>query len=73
MPARMDDFISLLHQKDNRPSDNPQLEKDDNPPDKVVMAEPVDPVRGVDCDGAMGDREGERYGAAVVELADVGV
>ena len=55
MPARMDDFISLLHQKDNRPSDNPQLEKDDNPPDKVVMAEPVDPVWRVDCDGALSD------------------
>lgn len=71
IPARVDDFVPLLHEEDNRPRDNPELEDDDSPPDETVHAESVDPVRRVYCDGPLGDDEAEAYGAVVVEFADV--
>lgn len=67
----MDDFVPLLHEEDNRPRYDPELQEDDSPPDETIRTEPVDPVRGVYCDGALGDEETEVYGAAVVEFANV--
>lgn len=57
----MGDLIPLFHEEDNWPGDDPELEDDDSPPDKAIRAEPIDPVRGVDCNGAVGGGEADVY------------
>lgn len=66
-------LVSFLHQPDNRPSDDPQLENDDSPPDEFVETHFINPVWRVNCDTSVSGelREGNR--SSVVQVADMGI
>lgn len=52
-PPRLSYLVASLQQPDDRPCEDPQRQDHANVVDEAGVAQPVDPVRGVDDEGAV--------------------